>query len=77
MPKRNRIKSKEEQKPKGPGYFSFFIISVFILVVYSNSFESQFHFDDEVSILRNQSIWSFDKFSSLDKWLSLNQRPVT
>ncbi len=77
MPKKNRGESQVHAHKKGIGYFALFIISVFILIIYSNSFESQFHFDDEVSILRNQSIWTFDKFSSIDNWLSLSQRPVT
>ena len=55
----------------------YLIIIFYILIIYSNSFTCNFHFDDEISILRNENIYTLDKFSSLEGWTNISQRPLT
>jgi protein O-mannosyl-transferase len=49
--------------------FSFVIIILAGIVVYSNSFDCSFHFDDRFSISDNPQIRDFSRFTDLNNWL--------
>jgi FOG: TPR repeat len=55
--------------------FSFSLIALTAFIVYSNSFDCQFHFDDEFSIVSNHQITSLSYFTNIDYWLS-SHRPL-
>lgn len=56
--------------------FSFLLIAFAAFIVYSNSFDCQFHFDDENSITGNHQIRDLSSFYKIDYWLNL-YRPLS
>ena len=52
--------------------FSVFLIAALAAIIYSNSFDASFHFDDQQSIVENYSIHRFD----LKKIFSTSSRPI-
>ena len=57
--------------------FPFVALLVFVLIIYSNSFDCSFHFDDETSILNNKKVKSLSNFISFDTWTNINGRPLS
>jgi protein O-mannosyl-transferase len=55
--------------------FSFSLIALTAFIVYSNSFDCQFHFDDESGIVKNHLITRLSYFYNIDPWLNLH-RPL-
>ena len=57
--------------------FPFMALLVFVLIIYSNSFDCSFQFDDETSIWNNEKVKSLSNFVSFDKWTNINDRPLS
>jgi protein O-mannosyl-transferase len=73
---RKEIKTHGNEK-KGIEYInkhfniiSFILIALTGIIVYSNSFDCSFHFDDQNNIVENNIIQSFSNFSSMNFWLN-------
>jgi hypothetical protein len=47
--------------------FHFFLIALLGLLIYSNTFDASFHFDDEIFIVQNPLIKDIDNFLNLDQ----------
>jgi protein O-mannosyl-transferase len=57
--------------------FSFILIVIIALIVYSNTFHSDFHFDDQRIVLENPLVRNIQQFTNLNTWLDINTRPLT
>lgn len=57
--------------------FPFVALLIFVLIIYSNSFDCSFHFDDQSSILDNKKVKSLSDFVSFDTWTNINGRPLS
>ena len=55
--------------------FSFLLIALTAFIVYSNSFDCQYHLDDESGIVKNEQITRLSYFYNGDYWLNA-QRPL-
>ena len=85
MSKSNRIKRRREEKlkkNKRQSFFSkhkevvFYIFSIAAivawgLIVYSNTYHSEFQYDDNSSIINNLSIRDLSNYTNIAPWLSL------
>lgn len=59
-------------------HFSFiFLIVVIGSLIYSNSFQAEFQFDDTWLIVNNQDIKSTDNVSNVSNWLNLHYRMLS
>lgn len=52
------------------------VIAILSFIIYSNSFQSSFHFDDIYYIINNDFIKELDHFNNLEYWFRVNQRPL-
>jgi hypothetical protein len=57
--------------------FPFVALIIFVLIIYSNSFDCSFQFDDETSIWNNKKVKSLSNFVSFDTWTNINGRPLS
>ena len=57
--------------------FPFVALLVFVLIIYSNSFDCSFQFDDETSIWKNERVKSLSNFVSFDTWTNIGGRPLS
>jgi hypothetical protein len=57
--------------------FPFVALIIFVLIIYSNSFDCSFQFDDETSIWNNKKVKSLSNFVSFDTWTNINERPLS
>lgn len=62
--------------------YQFRLLALVILVlagllVYFNTFEADFQLDDGFHILKKEEIKDLDNYRSIDKWLNINQRPLS
>jgi tetratricopeptide (TPR) repeat protein len=55
--------------------FSFSLIALTAFIAYSNSFDCQFHYDDERGIVNNDQIKTLSNFSHFDFWVN-SHRPL-
>lgn len=56
---------------------AFLIIAVISILIYSNSFDCEFQFDDENSICKQIVIKKLSNFTDLSIWKNINFRPLT
>lgn len=56
---------------------SFLLIALSAVVIYSNSFDCVFHFDDREHILEDFSIRDLTHFSKINTWSDINSRPLS
>ncbi|MGD0036094.1 MAG: tetratricopeptide repeat protein [Bacteroidota bacterium] len=73
-PGKNRTLRRFLSYPYG-NIFSFLLIALTAFIVYSNSFDCQFHLDDESGIVNNQQITRLSYFNNREYWLNAH-RPL-
>lgn len=56
--------------------FSFLLILIVGLVVYANSFDGEFVFDDGVHIAQQRNIQELSRFTEWSTWTKVNDRPL-
>ncbi|NQV17424.1 MAG: tetratricopeptide repeat protein [Armatimonadetes bacterium] len=56
---------------------AFLIIAVISILIYSNSFNCEFQFDDDCQISEQPIIKKLDNFTNLSIWQNINFRPLT
>lgn len=56
---------------------AFLIIAVISILIYSNSFDCEFQFDDESNISEQAVIKKLSNFTDLSIWKNINFRPLT
>lgn len=57
--------------------FSFLLIIIIGLIIYSNSFDGEFLFDDSVHIVNQDNIKDLDRFTKWSTWTNVNERPLS
>lgn len=57
--------------------FSFLLIIIIGLIIYSNSFDGEFLFDDSVQIVNQDNIKDLDRFTKWSTWTDVNERPLS
>lgn len=57
--------------------FSLLFIVIIGFIIYSNSFDGEFLFDDSVQIVNQDNIKDLDRFTHLSTWTNINDRPLS
>ena len=57
--------------------FSILLIIVLGTIIYSNTFNSEFQFDDGVHILKDNSLNDMSSYSKIKTWTSIHNRPLS
>jgi len=58
-------------------YLFLFLIIVFGSLIYSNSFQSEFQYDDKWLIVDNQGLRDFDEIKSISNWMNIHYRMLS
>lgn len=70
-------KEKKSIKKMDFSIIAFLLIIVVGTIIYSNTFDSVFQWDDIPNILENKELTDISIFSSPSKWLDFNNRPFS
>lgn len=57
--------------------FCIFLIIALSFVIYSNSFNADFQFDDGVHLAKQEHLNDINRFSNLSTWTNINERPLS
>ncbi|MCD4730814.1 MAG: tetratricopeptide repeat protein, partial [Bacteroidales bacterium] len=81
----SKNKSRKNQNYKSGFFESLFskktywpvliIISVLAIIIYSNTFNAPFQFDDTLQILKKSRVNNITDFFSISEWIDINKRP--
>ncbi|MCF8344927.1 MAG: tetratricopeptide repeat protein [Bacteroidales bacterium] len=74
--KKSETKSSKVKRRGWRKYLPYLILVVAVMIAYSNTLNTGFHFDDETSILKNSQIRSFADFDDLNDWTNIHNRPL-
>jgi protein O-mannosyl-transferase len=89
MNRKNQIQVKNQNPQKkfkreinieklfSSNWFILLLLFVATLIVYSNSFNVPFQFDDEQQIVYQDANYSFQNFTHLSYWVNVNNRPIS
>lgn len=77
MAKKDKKINSKSWNEKNFAWLSLIIIFLLTLIVYSNTFNVPFQFDDEKMILKNKYIRDIGSFGDLKIWTNVNKRPFS
>ncbi|MCB0804397.1 MAG: tetratricopeptide repeat protein [Bacteroidales bacterium] len=60
-----------------PGVTMVAVFAILSILIYSNSFDSPFQFDDTLQILAKDRVNDLSQFASLSEWVKVSKRPVS